>query len=171
MYSDSFVAHPTPLTLPRVEKLTQKRGKKLTSILKMFRVEEDELVASGIELDRAYAYKCCSPTRSAIQSGRHPYHVNALNAAMEISNPEDPVSGFAGIPRNMTGIATKLAAAGYSTAMFGKWVRSQLPVASSISCCSILDRATGCRHGHARPYPEGARIPEEPVLLSPRQRL
>ena len=131
----------------------------------------DELVASGIELDRAYAYKCCSPTRSAIQSGRHPYHVNALNAAMEISNPEDPVSGFAGIPRNMTGIATKLAAAGYSTAMFGKWVRSQLPVASSISCCSILDRATGCRHGHARPYPEGARIPEEPVLLSPRQRL
>lgn len=82
----------------------------------------DELVATGIELDRAYAYKCCSPTRSAIQSGRHPYHVNALNAAMEISNPEDPVSGFAGIPRNMTGIATKLAAAGYSTAMFGKWV-------------------------------------------------
>jgi hypothetical protein len=35
-----------------------------------------------------------------------------LQAAMEISNPDDPVSGFAGIPRNMTGIATKLAAAG-----------------------------------------------------------
>jgi hypothetical protein len=41
--------------------------------------------------------------------------VNALNAAMEISNPEDPVSGFAGIPKNMTGMATKLAAAGYAT--------------------------------------------------------
>eukprot|EP01043_Picozoa_sp_COSAG02_P039618 COSAG02_NODE_3143_length_7292_cov_20.803698_4_plen_148_part_00 len=72
----------------------------------------DELVRNGIELDRAYAYKCCSPTRSALQSGRHPYHVNALNAAMEISNPADPVSGYAGVPRNMTGMATKLAAAG-----------------------------------------------------------
>jgi arylsulfatase B len=79
------------------------------------------LVRSGIELDRAYAYKCCSPTRSAFQSGRHPYHVNALNAAMEIHNAADPVSGFAGIPRNMTGVATKLAAAKYVTMFFGKW--------------------------------------------------
>ena len=52
MCSNSFVAHPTPLTLPRVEKLTQKRGKKLSSILEMFRVEEDELVASGTEVTR-----------------------------------------------------------------------------------------------------------------------
>ena len=79
------------------------------------------LVRAGIELDRAYAYKCCSPTRSAFQSGRHPFHVNALNAAMEIHNPDDPISGFAGIPRNMTGVATKLAAAGYTTQFYGKW--------------------------------------------------
>ena len=26
----------------------------------------DSLVASGIELDRAYAYKCCSPTRRSV---------------------------------------------------------------------------------------------------------
>ena len=51
----------------------------------------DTLVADGIELDRAYAHKCCSPTRSAVQSGRHPFHVNILNAAMEISNESDPV--------------------------------------------------------------------------------
>merc|ERR1719337_791507 len=61
------------------------------------------------------------PGRSALQSGRNPYHVNPLNAAPDISNPQDPVSGFAAIPRNMTGIASKLAAAGYKTAAFGKW--------------------------------------------------
>ena len=36
-------------------------------------------------------------------------------------NLRDPVSGFAGIPRNMTGMAMKMAAAGYKTHMFGKW--------------------------------------------------
>ena len=79
------------------------------------------LVKEGIELDRAYVYKYCSPTRSAIQSGRNPYHVNPLNAAPDISNPADPVAGFAAIPRNMTGVATKMAAAGYKTGGFGKW--------------------------------------------------
>jgi len=81
----------------------------------------DALVREGIELDRAYTYKYCSPTRSALQSGRHPYHVNPLNADPAIANRSDPVSGFAAIPRNMTGIATKMAAAGYKTAAFGKW--------------------------------------------------
>ena len=70
-------------------------------------------------MDRHYVYKFCSPSRSALQSGRNPYHVNPLNAAPNIRNPSDPVSGFAGIPRNMTGIATKMKAAGYQTAFFG----------------------------------------------------
>jgi arylsulfatase B len=79
------------------------------------------LVKAGIEMDRQYVYKYCSPTRSAIQSGRNPYHVNPLNAAPNIYNPEDPVSGMAAIPRNMTGMAIKMSAAGYKTHMFGKW--------------------------------------------------
>ena len=83
----------------------------------------DKLVLEeGIELTRHYVFKCCSPTRSAVQSGRNPYHVNPLNAAMEIHNEKvDPISGFAGVPRNMTGMATKLAAAGYATRFYGKW--------------------------------------------------
>ena len=32
-------------------------------------------VKEGIEMDRQYVYKYCSPTRTAIQSGRNPYHV------------------------------------------------------------------------------------------------
>eukprot|EP00911_Craspedida_sp_UC1_P002686 UC1_evm2s1972 len=79
----------------------------------------DALVKEGIELDRAYVYKYCSPTRSALQSGRNPVHVNNLNLDPTVYNPQDPVSGFAAIPRNMTGIATKMAAAGYRTAAFG----------------------------------------------------
>jgi arylsulfatase B len=81
----------------------------------------DSLVATGIELDRHYTFKYCSPSRSAIQSGRNPIHVNPVNANPGIANPADPIGGFAGIPRNMTGIATKMAAAGYRTAFFGKW--------------------------------------------------
>jgi arylsulfatase I/J len=96
-------------------------GLKIPATTEVQTPELDALVLEGIELDRAYVYKCCCPTRSAIQSGRSPYHVNPLNSAAEISNRDDPVSGFAAIPRNMTGIATKMAAAGYATAMFGKW--------------------------------------------------
>ena len=36
-------------------------------------------------------------------------------------NPADNVSGFYGIPRNMTGIGWKLKEAGYSTHFLGKW--------------------------------------------------
>ena len=48
-----------------------------------------------------------------MQSGRNPYHVNPLNLGPEVHNPIDQVSGFAAIPRNMTGVAAKLSAAGY----------------------------------------------------------
>ena len=37
------------------------------------------LVKEGIELDRHYAFKYCSPSRCALQSGRHPIHVNVMN--------------------------------------------------------------------------------------------
>jgi arylsulfatase I/J len=34
------------------------------------------LLREGIELDQHFAFKFCSPSRSAIQSGRNPIHVN-----------------------------------------------------------------------------------------------
>ena len=34
------------------------------------------LIREGIELDQHFAFKFCSPSRSAIQSGRNPIHVN-----------------------------------------------------------------------------------------------
>lgn len=85
----------------------------------------DALVKEGVELDRHYAFKFCSPTRSAIQSGRNPIHVNVLNVNAQMRNPEDPVSGFSETPRNMTGIAEHLVDAGYETHLYGKWHAGQ----------------------------------------------
>lgn len=81
----------------------------------------DALIDNGVLLDRHYTYKICSPTRSSIQSGRLAVHVNPINSAVTSQNYDDPVSGYAGIPRNMTGIAEKLRDAGYRTHLVGKW--------------------------------------------------
>lgn len=81
----------------------------------------EQLAEAGIKLNRHYTYNYCSPSRSSLQSGRLPNHVSVENTQPTAHNPKDPVSGFAGIPRNMTGIAEKLRAAGYRTHMTGKW--------------------------------------------------
>jgi arylsulfatase A-like enzyme len=47
--------------------------------------------------------------------------VNTVNGAPDLHNPADPVSGYAGIPRNMTTIAQLMQGAGYETHMYGKW--------------------------------------------------
>ena len=81
----------------------------------------DSLKQQGLELDQHYVYQFCSPSRSSFLSGRLPIHVNDENKQMSSYNPDDPISGFAGIPRNMTAIATKLKSAGYATHQVGKW--------------------------------------------------
>ena len=81
----------------------------------------DNLKARGVELDQHYVYQFCSPSRSSFLSGRLPIHVNDENKQMSTYNPDDPISGFAGIPRNMTVIASKLKEAGYATHQVGKW--------------------------------------------------
>ena len=81
----------------------------------------DDLVSEGVRLDRHYVHKFCSPTRCAIQSGRAPIHVNVINAPPEVHNPADPVGGYQGIARNMTGIAAVMRGAGYKTHFAGKW--------------------------------------------------
>ena len=48
---------------------------------------------------------------------RLPVHVNLVNHDPSISNPKDPISGWAGIPRNMTGMAALLKKGGYRTHM------------------------------------------------------
>ena len=79
----------------------------------------DMLASTGVILDRFYAYRFCSPSRSSFLTGRNPIHVNTGNDALTLYNPKDPISGFAGIPRNMTAIAEKLASVGYETVQAG----------------------------------------------------
>ena len=88
----------------------------------------DSLAATGIILDRFYAYRFCSPSRSSFLTGRNCIHVNTGNDPLTLWNPADPVSGYAGIPINMTAIASKLAGVGYNTIQSGKWhVRNPHP--------------------------------------------
>ena len=79
----------------------------------------DALVASGIELDRHYAFKSCSPSRCALQSGRLPVHVEVSNNLPETANANDTISGYQGIPTNMTGIAEILTRGGYRAHFVG----------------------------------------------------
>ena len=67
------------------------------------------------------AFHACSPTRSALQSGRLPLHVNTHNSDPTIYNATSATGTGSGIPRNMTGVATKLRAGGYATHFVGKW--------------------------------------------------
>jgi arylsulfatase I/J len=80
----------------------------------------DELVKTGLELNRHYVHKICSPTRSAVQSGRAPIHVNVQNVVPESVNAKDPLGGFQGIPLNMTCIASQMKKANYKTHIVGK---------------------------------------------------
>ena len=81
----------------------------------------DALVAEGIHLTSFYTFKYCSPSRSAFLSGRNPIHVNVVNGQTTCHNPADPVSGYSGIPTNMTSVAEKLTGAGYRAHAVGKW--------------------------------------------------
>ncbi len=129
----------------------------------------DSLVAEGIELNRHYVYKMCTPSRSAFFSGRLPVHVQT-----RLDNPEVQ---DAGVPRNMTAIGKVMKSAGYHTAVVGKWDIGEwgrrMPAvgATAPGLCGLTarpltltarpltrrphrNRAT-CRHGHARPHARG----------------
>ena len=61
----------------------------------------DALRRAGVTLERHYAFQYCSPSRSALLSGRNPIGVNVQNVVPEVSNPDDPVGGWQGIPKQV----------------------------------------------------------------------
>ena len=80
-----------------------------------------------------------------MQSGRAPVHVNVVNCQPTSYNLEDPVGGFAGIPRNMTTVAQVMKRAGYSTHMVGKVGCFVIPVPAS---SALLRRQSGSMQAH-----------------------
>jgi arylsulfatase A-like enzyme len=73
----------------------------------------NQLVQEGVELNRHYVHHSCTGTRTSLQSGRFPVHVQT-----SLKNPEDPSSGM---PRNLTGFAEYLQRQKYATHYVGKW--------------------------------------------------
>lgn len=73
----------------------------------------DALAHEGIILEHHITDFMCTPSRCSLLTGRLPVHVQQGQAF-----PETP---SAGIPRNMTAIAAKMKAAGFSTHAVGKW--------------------------------------------------
>ena len=85
----------------------------------------DSLVSKGVRLSRHYVHRFCTPSRTSLQCGRLPVHVN--------TGLGDPCADTTGIPQNMTGLAEHLKAQGYVTGMAGKWDAVRL---KHIACLS-----------------------------------
>jgi arylsulfatase A-like enzyme len=72
----------------------------------------DELVAGGVELDQHYVQPVCTPTRTALLTGRYPgrFGPHALAPSNRRALPPGTVT-----------LASALRSIGYRTAMAGKW--------------------------------------------------
>jgi len=68
-----------------------------------------------------YAARCCGPSRNSFWSGRNSIHNDVYNDYIGLSNPKNKDTGYTGSPVNFTLIPGKLAQAGYTSAMFGKY--------------------------------------------------
>lgn len=81
----------------------------------------DKLVQEGVELDRAYAYSWCAPSRSSFLSGRLPVHVMINYTNQMDVHFEDVQTGGAGMAPGFGTMGDKMKEAGYKTLYNGKW--------------------------------------------------
>ncbi len=71
----------------------------------------DRIGAEGVELDRFYVFPICSPTRTALMTGRSPIRFGIVR----------PLGGRQGVPTDEHFLPQSFQAAGYQTLMTGKW--------------------------------------------------
>ncbi|CAH3038820.1 unnamed protein product [Porites evermanni] len=74
----------------------------------------DGLANSGIILNNYYVQHICTPTRSAIMTGRYPIHTGMQHSVIQISQPY-------GLGLNETLLPQYLQKLGYATHAVGKW--------------------------------------------------
>ncbi|XP_043194127.1 arylsulfatase I-like isoform X1 [Amphibalanus amphitrite] len=74
----------------------------------------EALAREGVILEQNYAQPLCTPSRSALLSGRYPFHVGRQH---DVLSPHMPT----GLTINVTLLPERLRSAGYSTHMVGKW--------------------------------------------------
>lgn len=89
----------------------------------------DQLAADGVRFTQAYAMGPeCSPSRTAILTGRYPQRVGGLECAIGTGNvgrydDAERLAGKSdlGLPAGYATLAPTLKQQGYATAIFGKW--------------------------------------------------
>jgi arylsulfatase A-like enzyme len=87
----------------------------------------DELASDGMQFTQAYSNSCvCSPTRIALATGRYQYR---LPAGLEepIGAAGQAAGSGSGLPPSHPTVASQLRAAGYRTALIGKWHLGEPP--------------------------------------------
>lgn len=78
----------------------------------------DKLAATGLRYNRFHTTALCSPTRTALLTGRN-HHVNNAGAIMELATAFPGNTGVR--PNSVAPLAEMLRLNGYSTAAFGKY--------------------------------------------------
>lgn len=86
----------------------------------------DRLASQGTRFTNYHSCQNCAPSRAALMSGQYGprtgiYTVGGINRFNWPSRPLRPVDNVTELPLDRATIATQLKAAGYATAMFGKW--------------------------------------------------
>jgi arylsulfatase A-like enzyme len=80
----------------------------------------DQLAGNGLKFTQGYANSpVCSPTRFALMTGRYQYRLRG--AAEEPINSKSQGSSTLGLPPEHPTLPSLLRAAGYQTALMGKW--------------------------------------------------
>jgi arylsulfatase A-like enzyme len=79
----------------------------------------DGLAAQGLKFTSAYAAAAvCTPTRCAFATGRYPQRLE-VGLREPLKDPQSEIE--IGLPPNHPTVASRLKAAGYATALIGKW--------------------------------------------------
>jgi arylsulfatase A-like enzyme len=77
----------------------------------------DKLAATGVRFTQAYAHTVCCPARAALMTGRHPQRGAVHHWTQGDMNGADGIN----MALEEVTLAEALKAAGYRTALFGKW--------------------------------------------------
>ena len=95
----------------------------------------DELALAGVRLESYYVNKLCSPTRTALLSGRYAYTLGMDDGVIVDGSPTD-------LQLNLLTIGDRLQQAGWNTSAYGKW-DAGCTVWGSTPTCRGFDHFSG----------------------------
>jgi len=124
----------------------------------------DRMAAEGMKLTQFYSAACvCTPSRSALMTGRLPVRTGLYGDKRRVLFPDSP----GGIPESETTLAEFLREAGYATCCVGKWHLGHLP--EYLPTRHGFDEYFGIPYSNdMRPSPllDGETVVEEPAKQS-----